>query len=89
MKIEQHQFALNGWIIVDFQDPSPILEARSMLQEELSSILGKDSSLEDYHKLVPTEKHTEVQIHMTDFFRKKKFGRQIIEKTTSPFFKPF
>jgi len=78
MKTAHEQFAEKGWLIVDFSDKEPVLRARKELQEELSSLIGKETALEDYHETIPAEKHTEIQVHMTEFFRKRRFGPRIV-----------
>ncbi len=87
--IDIEHFAEKGWVVIDFVDPSPVLEAREALQEELKRLLGKEVSLEEYHKEVEEDLlHTDIQTKMTAFFREKHFGKAIIEKQL-PLFKSF
>ncbi|MCB1085253.1 MAG: hypothetical protein KDK60_04045 [Chlamydiia bacterium] len=82
-------FAEKGWVVIDFLDPTPVLEARKALQKQLNKILGKEVPLEQYHTEVEDDRrHTEIQVELTEFFRQKNFGKAIIEKQL-PLFKPF
>lgn len=72
-------FIEHGWAIADFTDPGPIVQAREALQAELNSLLGKSCPLEEYHlEAQSDQRHTELQIHLTQFFRKRRFGPKII-----------
>lgn len=87
--IDIEHFSEKGWVVIDFVDPSPVLKAREALQKKLSELLGKNISLEDYHKEVEDDQlHTETQIKMTEFFRKNQLGKPIIEAQLS-LLKPF
>ena len=81
-----NEFAKNGWMILDLVSPDIILHARQRLQKQLVSLLGKETSLEEYHLLADDDPfHTDIQIKMTDFFRKEKFGPSIISEQISFF----
>lgn len=87
--IDIEQFTEKGWVVIDFIDKEPVLQAREALQKELDRILGKHVPLEEYHTEVEEDSlHTEIQIKLTEFYRKHNFGKTIIEKQL-PLFKPF
>ncbi len=87
--IDIEHFSEKGWVVIDFVDPTPVFKAREALQAHLSELLEKTTTLEDYHKVVDEDSlHTKIQIKMTEFFRKNKFGKPIIEAQLS-LLKPF
>lgn len=68
------KYIKNGWIVVDFPNKELILSIKEELEEKLSQVLGKRTSLELYHEHVEDDQtHIEVQIQMTEFFRKRNF----------------
>ena len=87
--IDIEHFSEKGWVVIDFIDPAPVLKAREALQTHLNELLGRNIPLEEYHAEVEDDtQHTDIQIKMTEFFRKQQFGKAIIEKQL-PLFKPF
>lgn len=79
-------FRENGWFILDLIDPSSVYRTRAFLTEKLSELLGRPCPLEDYHLHAENDTvHTQLQIQMTEFFRKEKWGPQII-RDQLPFF---
>lgn len=83
---EQKHFKSAGWFVFDFLDPQPLMEARAALEQELERLLGFACRLEEYHCEAQEDKrHTEIQIHMTQFFREKRFGPRIIAAQLSFF----
>jgi len=87
--IDIEHFSEKGWVVIDFIDPTPVFKAREALQAHLTKLLGKNVSLEDYHKEIDDDAlHSDIQVKMTEFFRKQKFGKAIIEKQL-PLFKSF
>jgi ectoine hydroxylase-related dioxygenase (phytanoyl-CoA dioxygenase family) len=87
MKDIIHHFYDKGWVVIDLIDPSPIWKARELLQKELAMLLGFSVPLEEYHNVVQDDaRHTDFQFKLTQFFRKQKLGRSVIEAQES-FFK--
>jgi len=87
--IDIEHFSEKGWVVIDFVDQTPVMKAREALQAHLNKLLGKNIPLEEYHTEVEDDAHhTDLQTKMTEFFRKQKFGKAIIEKQLS-LFKPF
>ena len=81
------QFLQQGWFVFDFLDPKPVLQARAFLKSELCKLVGKEISLEEYHREVDDdEEHTDMQITLTQAYREQGFRPQIIARQL-PFFK--
>lgn len=79
--VMKEHFLKKGWFILDFLDPTPVLEAREFLEKHLSELLGKPSSLEDYHVFAEDDTfHTTCQVKMTELYRQKKWGPHILAK---------
>ena len=75
------ELRVKGWVKAQLIDKGPVFEVRELLQRKLKDILGKDVSLEDYHKIVTDdEDHHKIQYEMTTYFRDNKFGTRIVEK---------
>lgn len=86
METLKKQFQKNGWFILDLPDPTPIFKTRSYLQNELTNLLGKPVSLEDYHHSIDNDTvHTEVQTKLTALFRECKKGPSILTAQTDFF----
>ena len=82
----KRQFLEKGWFVVDFPNPTPILETRAFLQDELTRLLGKKIPLEDYHFHVQDDAfHTELQLQITKSFRERSSGPSILEGQRSFF----
>lgn len=79
-------FTEHGWAVVDFTDLSWIIQARSSLQEELNYLLSMQCPLEEYHRIVKDDQvHTDLQFKLTAFFRKMRFGPEIIRSNLEIF----
>lgn len=79
-------FQKQGWFVLDLIDPKPVFEAREALQKKLDELLGKKVPLEEYHHEATDDQwHTNMQITMTEFFRKHRFGPKILAAQI-PFF---
>lgn len=77
-KLKRH-FLEKGWFVVDLPNPTPILETRAFLQDELTGLLGKKVPLEEYHLHVQDDVfHTELQIQITKSFRERASGPSIL-----------
>jgi sporadic carbohydrate cluster 2OG-Fe(II) oxygenase len=84
-KLKKH-FQEKGWFVLDFPDPQPAVETRSILQKELNQLLGKNIPLEEYHQHVSDDAvHTDLQVKITQAFRQKKCGPNILRKQLSFF----
>ncbi len=80
-------FEKHGWVVLDLLNHDPVFTARHELQKQLGVLTSQDVSLEDYHSLgYKDPEHTELQIQMTNFFRKQRLGQKVIEAQV-PFFK--
>jgi len=79
-------FLKKGWFVLDFLDPTPVFQAREFLENKLCELLGRNSTLEEYHHLAEDDLfHTNMQIKITELYREQKWGPKIIEKQL-PFF---
>jgi len=79
--IDIESFLEKGWVVIDLIDPSPVKEIRRALQNHLNALIGRDISLEDYHKVAHDDAlHTKLQTALTDTFRKGLLGKSIIER---------
>ncbi|MFN0065604.1 MAG: hypothetical protein ACKVOH_05140 [Chlamydiales bacterium] len=75
----QKEFVRNGWIVVDFPDSSAVLRTREALNKQLCELIGKETSLEEYHQYFADDQaHTKMQVAMTEFYRQKKFCFDIV-----------
>ena len=73
------QYPKNGFFVFDLLNTKPLQEARKALEVELRR-MSKDpnATLEGYQRLFEVDgAHTDAQIHMTEFFRKGRFGPAI------------
>lgn len=79
--MEKEHFLKNGWFILNFIDPSPVLEAREQIEKKLADLVGKKVPLEKYHLEAEDDSfHTDLQIKLTQFYRDQKWGPRIIAK---------
>lgn len=86
----ENNFEKQGWIVISLPDPNPVHQTRMALQNELRRLTKNPQiTLENYHQIVGNDqKHTQLQIQLTDFFRRQRFAYQIISAQLS-FFKTF
>ncbi len=66
------QYMEKGWAVFDFPLIDPLLEVREILEKELSRLLGTRTTLERY-RMEDDQRHSDIQIAMTRFFRDKQF----------------
>ena len=78
-KIED-SFRQKGWFTFKLEDPRPLLHARQSLTEELRRAAKIPSlTLENYHESFPQDRlHTQMQLHLTEYFRKNHYGPEVI-----------
>ena len=66
------EYVEKGWVVLDFPSLDVVLQAREELEAELSRLLGTKTTLEGY-RMEDDERHSQVQIAMTRFFREKEY----------------
>ena len=83
----EEQFEKLGWFVLSLPDPKPVYQTRMALQNELRHLTKNSQiTLENYHEIVvKDEEHTQLQIQLTDFFRRQRFAYQIIASQLSFF----
>lgn len=85
MNLEElnNQFVELGWVKIQFADPDPIHEVRDRVLDFLRrTALPKLERLQDYHRFVDDDRHTEIQYAVAEFYWKSGLGPQIISKNT-------
>ncbi|MEI6531406.1 MAG: phytanoyl-CoA dioxygenase family protein [Chlamydiota bacterium] len=76
----------HGFVVFDFQDISVIDYVRMSLEERLAQLIGKKIPLEEYHLSInDDERHSELQIELTKFYREQKFARKIFHSQVNFF----
>ena len=83
----EKSYNVNGYAVVDLMDRDIVTRARNTLLEELRRVSGSSSiTLEHYHEqMKDSDRHTEMQVHMTAFYRQAKLGFEIAQGH-QPFF---
>lgn len=75
----KEHFLEKGWFVFDFLNAEPVFEAREFLEKTLKECVGNEGSLEDYHLAgYSDERHTDLQVKITEAYRRAKWGPRII-----------
>lgn len=68
------KFLEDGWMVIDFEDSAPLFQAKREIEEQLTKILGVQTTLAQYHKYAADDtRHSEIQHQMCLFFREKRY----------------
>ena len=80
VRLKRH-FYQNGWIVIELPNKEPVQVARSGLISELRQLTGNSTiRLENYHVIADENSvHTGLQVQLTEFFRARHMGQDIIE----------
>ncbi len=77
-------FVEKGWVVIDFEDKQAIFDIKTSLEHKLSELLGEQTSLEAYNPQ-DDEKHSAIQVKMTEHYREQRFGIETIHREASFF----
>ena len=82
-KKNSNLFIKNGWTKIKLKSDSnsALFNAQNSLLKFLQTIIPNLNKLEDYHKFIDSdERHLDIQIKITEYFRKNKFMHKIVNE---------